>query len=196
MKRVSLGLLVLAGLMMFAACSATGSTVVYQDPQSVERVSEDFGSTDLHMIAEKMVDSLLQTPILNDRPVLFVSAVKNKTHEHIDTKSITDKIRTTLLRSGKVRFTATSDVPDEIINQLEFQNSNLVDPKTGKRYGKIIGADYILHGEISSIVKTNRRVRDVYYKITLQLANIENGLIEWADEKEIRKTAKNDAIGW
>lgn len=41
---------------------------------------------------------------------------------------------------------------------------------------------------IVSIVKENKDVKDVYYKFNLQLWNFRNGLLEWSDEKDIRKT--------
>jgi hypothetical protein len=175
-------------------CASTGK-VTYEDPGQVETVTSDFGSTDLHLIAEKMVGSLVALSILDERPVLVVLQVKNKTSEHIDTKAITDKIRTTLLKSGRVRFTSTSDIRPEILDQLEFQNSNLVDPKTGIQYGKLIGAKYALHGEISSIVKEAGRQRSNWYKIDLQLTNLQNGLIEWADDKEIMKKETRRIFG-
>ena len=52
----------------------------------------------------------------------------------------------------------------------------------------MIGAQYRMEGNITSIVKQVRDVKDVYYKVNLQLWNIRNGLLEWSDEKEIRKT--------
>ena len=151
-----------------------------------------------YAIAEKMVNSMLRIPLFErgERPVVFVSSVKNKTMEHIDTKGVTDKIRTAMIKSGKVRFTATSDIPTEILDQLEYQRgSGLVDPRTRKEYGKQIGADYILYGEIGSIVKRAGRRKDVYYKITLNLVDIQTAIIEWADEKEIRKTQKKPILG-
>ena len=50
------------------------------------------------------------------------------------------------------------------------------------------GAQYRLEGNITSIVKQAKDVKDVYYKFNLQMWNIRNGLLEWSDEKEIRKT--------
>jgi PBP1b-binding outer membrane lipoprotein LpoB len=38
-------------------------------------------------------------------------------------------------------------------------------------------------------VKNTKDVKDVYYVFNLNLINNESGLLEWADEKEIRKTA-------
>jgi PBP1b-binding outer membrane lipoprotein LpoB len=54
--------------------------------------------------------------------------------------------------------------------------------------GRMVGAGYRMEGNIVSIVKSGRRAKDVYYKFNLQLWNVQNGLMEWSDEKEIRKT--------
>jgi hypothetical protein len=35
----------------------------------------------------------------------------------------------------------------------------------------------------------------VYYKFTLKLLNIQTGIIEWANEKEIRKTKSKSLFG-
>ena len=191
-------LLSVALVIIFSSGCASTPNVSYGNPEQVETVTADFGSTDLQMIAEKMVNSLLATPLLQSgkRPVMYVSSVKNKTDEHIDTKSITDKIKVTLLKSGRVRFSAVSEANDEIIKQLEYQNlTDYVDPSTRKNLGKQVGADYFLYGEITSIKKKAGKVEDVYFKITLNLVNISTGLLEWADEKEIRKSAKRPLLG-
>src|SRR5437870_4649391 len=68
--------------------------VNYGDSKAVELVTNEFGSTDLQMIAEKMVGSLLEDPIFNSRPTLKLGTVKNKTSEYIDTKNVMSSIRT------------------------------------------------------------------------------------------------------
>lgn len=181
--------LTLAVVVIAVSLGACGTKVQYGDPTAVETLTVDFGSTDLQMIAEKMVQSLLSAPVIQEqhRPVLQVATVKNKTNEHIDTKAITDKIRTTLLNSGKVQFTA-AEVRQEILDELEYQRaSGYVDPETRKPVGKQVGTDYLLTGEIASIAKRKDDTRDVYYKVTLNLVDLETGLIAWAEEKEIRK---------
>ena len=52
----------------------------------------------------------------------------------------------------------------------------------------MVGAAYRLTGNIASIVKQNSDTKDVYYKINLQLWNVQNGLLEWSEETEIRKS--------
>lgn len=182
------------------ACSPPNSDVRYGDSRAVETLNADFGSTDMQMIAEKMVTSLLETGSIRpdkrtpeDPPVVSVSRIKNRTSEHIDTKSISDKIRTTLIRSGKVRF-AASDMQDDLMDQVE-QQAALASRATRKNTGNQIGAKYILGGEIMSIVKQAGREKDVFYKITLNLVDIESGVIIWADEKEIRKGTTRRMIG-
>jgi penicillin-binding protein activator len=193
MKRILLAAILLAAALL-SACS---NQVQYGNAADVETVTTGFGSTDLQLIAEQMVNSLIASPVLagDKRPVLYVAKVKNKTDEHVDTQNITDKIKVTLLKSGKVRFTATTEVGDEIEGQLAHQTGGQVRPDTAKRLGQEIGADMFLYGEITSIRKRAGRVEDVYFKFTLNLVNIQSGLVEWADEKEIRKGEKKALFG-
>ncbi len=183
---------------ILSGCSTT--KVSYGDASEVETVTADFGSTDLQQIATSMVESLLSFPPMVEitsqrRPVIFVDRIRNKTTEHIDTESITDTITTRLLRSGKFRFVDMSKV-EAVRKQLEFQHgSGMVNPETAVRTGRQIGAEYMLYGNLSSIVKKKGGTKDVYYKFTLKLMNLENGLIEWSDEKEIRKTRKRSLFG-
>jgi penicillin-binding protein activator len=176
-------------VVLAVSLGACGSKVQYGDATAVETLTVDFGSTDLQMIAEKMVQSLLSSPIIHEgqRPVLQVATVKNRTNEHIDTKAVTDKIRTTLINSGKVQFTA-AEIRPEILEELEYQRgSGYVDPETRRTVGKQVGADFLLAGDIASIAKQKDDTKDIYYKVTLNLVDLETGLIVWADEKEIRK---------
>lgn len=196
-KQTTLFCALLAALSILAACSSAPD-VNYGDPTAVETVTIGFGSTDLQSIAEKMTQSLLASGVLGNgqKPVLYVAQVKNRTDEQLDTKNITDKISTALVRSARVRLSAAMESNSEIVSQLEHQNmSGLTSPETAKRYGKQVGADYFLCGEITSIRKQAGRVEDVYFKFTLKLVNIESGLIDWMDEKEIRKGAKKPVFG-
>ncbi|HEO70240.1 MAG TPA: penicillin-binding protein activator LpoB [Candidatus Hydrogenedentes bacterium] len=195
-------LVAIAATLLFLGCATSGGggNVQYGDAQAIETTTIGFGSTDLQMIAEKMVDSLLTFPPIvqmttDRRPVVFVEKVKNKTMEHIDTESITDTISTKLLRSGKFRFVDMTKV-DAVREQLEYQNeSGMVDPSKAVAFGRQIGAEFMVYGNFSSIEKRDKRVRDLYYKFTLKMMNLETGIVEWMDEKEIRKTSKRSLVG-
>lgn len=178
-----------------------GSQVKYGDAAAVETTNTDFGSTDLQKMAEKMVDSVLTFPPIvqvtaKRRPVMFVDAIKNKTSEHIDTESITDTISSRLLRSGKFRFVDMTKVA-AVRKQMEFQgDSGMVKESSAMKMGQQIGAEYMLYGNLSSIVKRNSSSKDVYYKFTMKLMHIESGILEWSDEKEIRKSKKKSTFGF
>jgi len=182
------------------ACS-NKSVVRYGDANAVETTNINFGSTDLQKVANQMADSLLLSPVVgtltaNTRPIIFVESIKNKTSEHIDTESITDSISTKLLRSGKFRFVDMNRVA-AVREQLEFQNNNdMIDASTTIAFGQQVGAQYMLYGNLASIVKSNEDKSDVYYKFTLRLLDLKSGLIEWADETEIRKTQGKEMVSW
>jgi uncharacterized protein (TIGR02722 family) len=195
---------ILVATLMAAALTTTmtgcANKVAYGDAQAVETVNTDFGSTDLQMIAGKMTDEMLAFPPVvqvtsQRRPVIFVDKIKNKTTEHIDTESITDTIQTKIINSGKFRFVDMTAVKG-VQEQLDFQQeSGNVDAKTAVKLGQQIGAEYMLYGNMSSIVKQQGNTRDVYYKFTLKLMHLQSGIVEWQGEKEIRKTKTKSLLG-
>ena len=192
-----LGLVVLCAAL--AACETKVSSPVvrfdretsYGDAKAVETLTNEFGSTDLQMIAEKMTGSLVESPVLTGRPTVTISAVRNKTSEYIDTKNIMNSIQTALVKSGKVRFTRSIDEMQAGVDELQRQNqSGLYKQNSTAKVGQMKGAKYSVEGELTSIVKQTAGAKDVFYKFTLKLYDVEEGTIEWQDEKEIRKTTK------
>jgi uncharacterized protein (TIGR02722 family) len=184
----------LAALPLIAAALVVGGCAKpqtrYGDARGVETVTNQFGSTDLQMIAESMTRSMLQTPVIvgGNLPIVTVQEVKNKTSEYIDTRAITDSIRAELQKSGKVRFAVDAAAMQQQVEELERQQSELYETEQAAEKGRMVGAQYRMEGNIVSIVKQAEDIKDVYYKFNLQLWNIRNGLLEWSDEKEIRKT--------
>jgi uncharacterized protein (TIGR02722 family) len=198
MRKKCLPLLGIGAISLGLGCS--GPVTSYGNAQATETVNADFGSTDLQTIADKIVASLITSNRLQPDPadpgkppLVSVTRLRNNTSEHIDTKSITDKIRISLIKSGKVRFSALDSQAD-LMNQYKLQGT-MADTSTQKAAGKQAGSKYILDGDISSIVKVNGRTKDVYYKISLKATDIESGVIEWADEVEIRKDSVRRLFG-
>jgi len=190
------------GITVVALAGCANKTVVsYGDATAVETTDINFGSTDLQKVATQMTESLILSPVVgtltaDTRPIVFVERIKNKTSEHIDTESITDSISTKLLRSGKFRFVDMGRVA-AVREQLNYQqNGGMVNPSKAIAFGKQVGAQYMLYGNLASIVKSTKDKTDVYYKFTMRLMDLESGLVEWADETEIRKTRETARVGW
>ena len=87
-----------------------------------------------------------------------------------------------------MRFAVDQGAMKQQTDEINRQQSGYYATEQRPRWGQMVGAQYRMEGNIISIVKQVRDTKDVYYKLNLQLWNIRNGLLEWSDEKEIRKT--------
>jgi len=189
----------LPALFLVLSCGSKQFTQGKYDDINEERLLDDqFNETDMKKIAETMVESLSTSRVISSvrrPPVVLVTLVKNKTAEHIDMKSMTDKIRTQLIKSGKFRFTE-KEVREEIAGELEYQGeSGYVDATSARKKGRQIGAEYFLTGEVTSRTQEVGKKKYIYYKATFNLVNIDTGIIDWSDEKELRKYYQKRSVG-
>lgn len=170
----------------------------YEDPNTIEMLSDQFNENDLQLIAKKMVNSLSTSQRFAQeagRPIVVVGRMRNKTSEHIDMSSLADKIQTQLQQSGKFRLLDKA-AREDIAEEYEYQESGYVAPDQVKGPGAQVSADFIMTGEISSIVQEVGRDKLVYYKMTVKLNDLKTGIVEWTDEKEIRKKFEKKSVGW
>jgi uncharacterized protein (TIGR02722 family) len=183
-----------------------GCTVTTRDISSDQEVIYDEGYhfSDKKNIVNAMADSLISKPPLvnaNDRPVIVVYGIANRTSEHISTSAITDDIRQALLASGKVRF-VNKIQRENISRETDYQYSGKVTTETRIKLGRQVGADYMLTGTLRSIEKKQpRQVRLKkkilkYYSLNLELTDLETSLIEWADSAEVIRESSRPFIGW
>ena len=54
---------------------------------------------------------------------------------------------------------------------------------------------YMLTANLSEIQQEQGRLKDVYYKFTMNLRDLKSGRLIWADEKEIRKQKTRSVFG-
>jgi uncharacterized protein (TIGR02722 family) len=170
----------------------------YEDPNTIEMLSDQFNENDLQLIAKKMVESLSHSGAFSQiqgRPVVVVGRMKNSTSEHIDMRSLADKMEVQLANTGRFQF-LDKGARQEIAEEYEYQRSGYVNPGQAKGPGQQASADYLMTGEISSIVQEVGADKLVYYKMTSKLHNLRTGIIEWADEKELRKKFEKKGISW
>jgi uncharacterized protein (TIGR02722 family) len=168
--------------------------------ENVERtnlMTDEWSESDMQETVKSMVASLVTHPVVvgpKTRPVVMVTQLQNKTSEHIDTQSIMDMVRVELMKTGKLAF-IDKEARQDIDQEYDYQNSGRVSSETKKGPGAQTGADFIVNGRLDSIVQEVGKEKSVYYKITLNLTNIKSGVIEWTDQKQIRKLYKKKTIG-
>lgn len=185
-----------AAAALAALLAGCATTVEYGDATSSKPISTGFGSSDLQQIAATMVDSMLMDEVLQDisadgPPLLVVDKVKNKTMQHIDTESVTDSIRTKLIRSRKFSFQDRT-TEAALSEELAYQQAAATDPIAA---GQQDAPRYMLTSNLTEIEQEQGRLKDVYYKFTMSLRDLKSGRLIWADEKEIRKQKTRSVFG-
>jgi uncharacterized protein (TIGR02722 family) len=188
--RVSVALAAAAALAL-AACGGKRAFTrgEYTDPTEIDLLSDEWAPSDLQLIAKKVTTSLQESGAykqIEGRPVVVVGKLKNSTSEHIDMQSLGDKIQTGLVNTGKFQLTDQAS-RKAVAEEYEYQQSGYVKGDTAKGPGQQIGADYILTGELASIKQAVGRDEFIYYKMTAKLTNLKTGILEWTDEKELKK---------
>ena len=193
--------LIFLAVLALSACTGPRAYTrgTYEDPNVIEMLSDKFNENDLQLIAKKMADSMGAAAASfappPARPLVVIRTFKNSTSEHIDIKSLQDKIFVALSKTGKFTFqdvAARKDVAEE----YEYQGSGYVDADKAKGPGQQAAADYVLTGEVSSIIQEVGDDKLVYYKMTSKLTNLRSGVIEWTDEKELRKKFEKQGVSW
>lgn len=163
----------------------------------------DYDATDMRKITQSVVNQVLGSPWLNNQseaPIMVDAGVENRTSEYVDTKNLTDRMRTLLLQSGKVQF-VNAQRRDDLLKEQGYQAANAT-ASTQAAIGQQLGAKYMLTGSLTEMTqKTARQVRvskteQKYYKLTIEINDLTNGLIVWTTEEEFARAARQPLIGW
>lgn len=185
------------GLALITACGARQySRGKYIEPGKVDLLSDRFVETDMQKIAKDLSKSLLKSPALSEdqKSAALMSLFTNATDEHIDMISFSNKIRTEIFKGNRLTL-LNERLRDTMAKEYEYHESGFVSPKTAKKKGAQIGADYLISGHLSAIKQPVGRREIVYYKTTLELTNLTTGEIVWTDEVELKKAFRKRYVG-
>jgi uncharacterized protein (TIGR02722 family) len=164
----------------------------YDDPSRIELLDDKFNESDMQQMADTVIKAMVACPYVANAPkppVVIVERVANRTQEHIDMVSLTDKVRTALIKSGKVRF-VNKEERETLSEEYDYHAGGNVTGPTAKKRGGQIGADYILSGNLATNIQEVGADKFVYYKLTVNLTSIETSTIDCTEDREIRKKYK------
>lgn len=170
----------------------------YDDPTRVELLDDKFSESDMQQMADTVIKSMMSCASIQNAakpPIVIVERVANRTQEHIDTVSLTDKVRTALIKSGKVRF-VNKEERGTLRDEYDYNASGAVSSQTQKKSGKQVGADYILSGNLATNIQEVGSDKLVYYKLTVNLTHLETSTIDCTEEREIRKRYQKRSVGF
>ncbi len=191
MRRIFIGTLVVLTIALINGCANRKITRV--DPNETIDLSGRWNDSDSRLVSEEMIGDVLTSAWLprytktNDkRPVVVVGLVENKSHEHINSETFIKDIEKAIIRDGNIRLVVAGEKRNELRKERAEQQ-DYASPETTKKWGKELGADFILQGTINSIVDAYKKQKVVTYQIDLQLTNIETNEVVWMGDKKIKK---------
>lgn len=192
MRGLRTAVAVLAGTVLLGGC-ASETKVTRVDTGVVTDLSGRWNDTDSRMVAETMVKEALGSPWLenytrskNKQPVVVVGTILNRSHEHINVQTFVTDLSRELTNSQKVTFVAGKGEREEIREERREQAVHSLED-TQKAPGKEIGADFMLKGNISTILDESQGVKAVFYQVDLELIDLENNVKSWFGQKKIKK---------
>lgn len=173
------------------------------ETDSVTDVGDKWNDTDSKLVADEMIQDVLDRPWLaqyrrqhsDKNPTVIIGSVKNRSHEHINVQTFVKDLERALLNSGEVDFVANKNEREDIRDERFDQASNAAEG-TAKFDGEEIGADYMLQGELNSIVNKDGGKSVKFYQVTLTLIDMEKNKKVWIGEKKIKKLLKQSRFGF
>lgn len=181
-------------LVLISACSKTVTRV---SPDEQIDLSGRWNDTDSKLVAEEMINDVLNRPWKSNfsntegrKPVVIVGAVNNKTSEHIESETFIKDLEREFINSGTIRVVQNAEFREKLRQERADQNE-FASPETQSKWGRELGADFMLFGVMTSITDTAGKEKVISYKVNLELANLETNEKVWIGDKEIKKYIKN-----
>ncbi|MDQ6989620.1 MAG: penicillin-binding protein activator LpoB [Mariprofundaceae bacterium] len=199
MYKTNLKIMMVAALLLgLTACSSTSVNRV--DSDSVQDLSGSWNDTDSRLVSANMVRDVLSRKWLvkyqvkqEKNPVVIVGKIRNLSHEHINLRTFIKDLERELLNSGEVEFVASSQEREAIRSERDDQAYN-ASTDTQHAAGQETGADFMLQGEINTIMDAAGDMQVKFYQIDLNLISLKNNRKVWAGQKRIKKVLEKEGF--
>ena len=188
-------MLVAGALLALAGCGGQKEVIRTDAGEQID-LSGNWNDTDAQKVSAALAAQISSGPWIENflaeegkKPTLIVAPVRNKTAEHIATKTLVDQLERDFINGGRVRVVASAEereqVREERADQQEFSS-----PETMKKWGLEKGADVMLIGEINQIVDSEGKQSVRYYQVDCYLIDLQDNTKLWAGFEKIKKLVK------
>jgi penicillin-binding protein activator len=186
-----------------SGCAAFRQDVTTVDVDKSKPMSASYDYTDLRSMTDEIAVKLLDSDAFKKPatpPIVAIFDVQNNTTLHIDTLALTDTLRRKMMESNKAKFVNTAR-RDQLLKEQEYQGRNAT-AETRTAVGRQLGAKYMITGALAELKKkTGRQVRvsekeEIYYQLTIEVTDLETGLVEAAPQVERARKESRPIIGW
>ena len=186
-----------------SGCAMFRSSTKEVDVNQEKHMDADYDYSDMRNISADVANELLGSAFLgkfSEPPIFMIAGVENRTSNYVDTKGLTDKIRTALFNAGKAQFVNEARRED-LLKEQGYQAANAT-PETQTAVGRQLGAKFMISGSLMEMrndspkqVRVSKQKLN-YYKLTVEVTDLETGLMAWTTEKEFARQASLPLIGW
>jgi uncharacterized protein (TIGR02722 family) len=183
--------------LLLVAISCQTRTVTRIDPGTPVDLSGRWNDTDSRMVADQMIHDLFDSDQFKKyaqekgrKPALVVGTIRNRTTEHIDAENYVKKFEVVIHNSGIADLVESDEFRDKLRVE-RTQQQDFADPATAKQFGKELGADLMLFGEMTAETDVYNNKRVVNYITTLFLTDVETNRRVWYGQREIKKYIKH-----
>jgi hypothetical protein len=171
--------------------------------KQVSRVAADtqtdlsgrWNDTDARLVAEQMIQDALSSVWIenfkmehSETPVTMIGRVRNETMEHIDTEVFTKELERAFVNSGRVEVVASQSESTQI-REIRQDQQSYASLESAAALGKELGANFVVIGNITSIMDENASGREaaIFYTVNLEMVSVETNRKVWIGNKKIKK---------
>lgn len=195
----------IGGLLVLTGCAMFRVKVEDKDVANLPAYDATYGAQDLRNLSDKVAASIATSDFIKNQPgnlIMIIYGVQPRTTTFVDTQAMTDRLRNILMQksNNKIQFVNESR-RQELMKEQGFQTQNATDD-TRAAVGKQLGAKFMLTGALIEMQKqTGKQVRVsktelVYYQLTIEITDLETGIIAWSTQEEFARAAREPLIGW
>ena len=195
--------IILSSVLILSGCAMFRIKVSDTDVNKMPELDARYGPQDLRRLSDELSTEIANCSILTNQPTsptMIIYGVQPRTETFVDTQALTDRIKTSLTKTGRVQFVNESR-RQELMKEQGFQAQSATDD-TRTTIGKQLGARYMLTGAIVEMRKTTgaqvrvSKTELMYYQITLDITDLETGIVAWSTQKEFAREMRQPLIGW
>jgi uncharacterized protein (TIGR02722 family) len=185
-----------AGALLFSL-SACGPTYVRgsEDPELDNyAMSTGLDKKDLENLFDQNFKALMESAVVAkwkvepEPPMAALFPIANETSEHVSDQlaALASKFETKLINGGYVTMVDHAR-QNELIAEVQRQQSGAFDETQTASVGKQLGAKYFLTGKVYDSAEKTDKQRRVQYFLFMKIVEVETGAIRWQNEANLTK---------
>ncbi|MDD5483940.1 MAG: hypothetical protein PHP98_09905 [Kiritimatiellae bacterium] len=190
-------------VLLLSGCAMFRIKVKDDDVNNMPQLDARYGPQDLRRLSAEIAEEIAGSSFVvnqQDSPIMIIYGIQPRTTTFVDTQALSDRIRTTLTQTGKIRFVNEAR-RDQLMKEQGFQAQSATD-ETRTAVGKQLGARYMLTGALVEMQKTTgaqvrvSKTELMYYQLTVDITDLETGIVAWSTQKEFAREKREPLIGW